>query len=170
MRHHHFALRQPVRGGQQPTAELLFDGVVSVAGRRLADLRDQRLRVAQQHLAQRPGVGKAVRQWHARQPVGVAAALHHGRAGAGVATQKQLNADHPLKPHASAFDHLAVLGHLAQRDHGGGGKVDMAQGLARLTYRLAQHHWDQFEIGCQGAQFGDGQASQQAVLTGAVGG
>jgi hypothetical protein len=47
--------RQAVQAQQQPAAQLLIDRVVPIAHRSLRHLRQQRLRVAQQHVLQRPG-------------------------------------------------------------------------------------------------------------------
>jgi hypothetical protein len=47
LRHGQMVVRQTIHGQEQPAAELLIDGMMAVAYRRLGDLRDQCLREAQ---------------------------------------------------------------------------------------------------------------------------
>ena len=123
----------------------------AVASRCLADLRDQRLRVAKQYGAQRPSACKSLRQRLASHPVAVAAVLHHGRVRHELTAQEQCNTDYPLAPHASGFGHLASAGHVMQRDHRRSGKVRMAQDFARLENHFAERHWHELKIGFNGA-------------------
>jgi hypothetical protein len=48
--HNEFVPLQPIQVELQPTAELLIEGMVSVAHRRLGHLSNGRLRVAQQQM------------------------------------------------------------------------------------------------------------------------
>lgn len=53
LRHRQLAGGQPVDAQQQPSAQLLVDGVMAVAYRGLRHLRNERLRVAEQQALQR---------------------------------------------------------------------------------------------------------------------
>ncbi|MNV60478.1 hypothetical protein D3C71_1529410 [compost metagenome] len=135
---HELVTREPVEGEQQPAAELLIDGVVTIAHRRLRHLGQERLGVAQhqvQHVAVQ--IEFAFEQLPF-QAVGMASTLHQGAAGGAFAPHEQGHPDQPLVAHHGDLRRGAVFHHIEQGDDAVDGEIDMAQGVARFVQDLAQ--------------------------------
>jgi hypothetical protein len=58
LRHYNFGAIQSIMAQEQPSAETLFQWMQAVADSRLRDLRNERLRIAQQDLLKRTTAGK----------------------------------------------------------------------------------------------------------------
>ena len=93
----HFQLiaRQAIERQQQPTAQLLVDRVVPVTHRGLGHLRDQRLRIAQQHVERFAMAAEFLFEPAAGEPVRVAGPVSMARLGV---VSPPMNKDTPMAP------------------------------------------------------------------------
>ena len=126
--------------------------MVAVADRGLRHLRDQRLGIAQQQLLHRSGAIEFLLQQMARQPVGVARGLHHGRARRGFAAHEQRNADDAFVAHSRDFCRCARLRDVVQRHDGGGREIGVLQLSAGFVEDFTERHRDQLQMRRPGAR------------------
>lgn len=96
LRHRQLGGVDPVVAEQQPAAEALFDGMQPVAHGGLADLGDEGLDIAQQHLLHGAPLFELGLQPLGRYPQRPARDLHHRPVGRGVTAQKDGDAHHAV--------------------------------------------------------------------------
>src|ERR1700687_697449 len=166
--HRQFVGRQAVQGQQQPTAQLLVYRVMAVADCSLGHLREQRLRVTQQQNLHLTVAMKLVLEFLAEQPVSITGALYDRAVRGRFAAHEQRDSNETLVSYYGDFRGRAGFHHVQKRYDRVGGKIDVAQDIARLVQNLAERHLYKLQVRIQSLARRRRQRIEQVILLGLV--
>ncbi|MNV02024.1 hypothetical protein D3C71_922480 [compost metagenome] len=112
--------------------------MVPIAHRRLRHLGNERLRVAQQEVKQRPPLFRQLLNVGGTQSEGVACALHHGTIGGATSAHQERHAHHAFEADDRDLRRLPVLQHIQQRDDAIDRKKDVPLHHTRFVENLSE--------------------------------
>src|SRR5680860_412531 len=94
--------------------------MMAITHRGLGHLRDKSVGITQQNTQHRPGTIKFFHQYLCLEAITVAAWLHHGTTGRGVAAHKKRNSQYAFVANTGYFRRATVFEQVVQRNDGGG--------------------------------------------------